>query len=370
MRLVFDARLMANQHSGLGRYTGSLLCALLNTKTCSSSEVFVLLHRENEWANNFFYHIVKRFSQNGYCTIEYVDSPPISLKQHLILYKKVNSLKPDLYFYPHFDLPLGISAKKVFVVHDVIPLVVSAYVQRFAFAKKIYFKKMLKHSIASADRCIAVSKTTRRDLLKIFGNRFAHKIEVVYEGPILPRLGESDSERECVMRHSPFLLYVGDRRPHKNIKRMLDIFVTLRDVFNYGGFLILVGPTKNYGFDVERYISNRKDILILGNVSDQELNYLYRNTSALIFISEYEGFGLPVIEAARFDRKMILSDGGALSEIAPPNACILERKLSVYDAAMKAAEYLFSNITIDNTEFNKRFSWENTSRTIFPEMYQ
>ena len=90
MKLVFDARVMANQFSGLGRYTGSLLDTLLTTMTNNSFEVIVLLHTRYDWDNNFHFNRVVNHVHAGRCSIIYVDAPPISLKQHLAVRMAVN----------------------------------------------------------------------------------------------------------------------------------------------------------------------------------------------------------------------------------------------------------------------------------------
>ncbi|TFH72264.1 glycosyltransferase family 1 protein [Gammaproteobacteria bacterium LSUCC0112] len=367
MKLIFDARPMAAQFSGLGRYTGSLLNALLSSQTDPDLEIVVLLHIRNDWDTNFHYHRLKDHQDGDRCSIEYVDALPISLRQHLTLGTKVNSISPDYYFYPHFDMPFGIKANSTFVIHDLIPLIVTGYVQNFSWAKRLYFREMIRYSIAHADCCIAVSETTRRDVLEVVGSRYANKISVAYEGSVLTC---SNSSEPIELINKPYLLYVGDRRPHKNLKRILDIFINLRDRYGYGGILVLVGSTQNYDFDVEGYILGRIDIVVLGNVSDVQLIDLYQSADSLIFLSEYEGFGLPVVEAARFGRKMILSDGGALAEIAPPNACIVNRELDVDTATKIVDQYLNTESSFDLTEFNTRFSWVKAAEIVFPYAYK
>ena len=369
MKIVFDARPMASQFSGLGRYTGSLLNALLDSYTNSSIEVIALLDSKHHWDDNLHFSSLTGYLKSGHCSVVYVDAPSISLKQHFAVSKEVNRIKPDYYFYPHFDLPFGIEAKTTFVIHDLIPLIVPGYVQSFAWAKRLYFKQMIKHGVMNAARCVAVSATTRKDVLDVVGDRFANKVDVVYEGPVLGSSSNVDHHNPSIAIDRPYLLYVGDRRPHKNLPRIVDLFIKLKDLHDYRGQLVLAGSKQNYGFDLDKYIEGRSDIKILGNVSDNQLIELYRSTDALIFLSEYEGFGLPVVEAARFGRKMILSDGGSLPEIAPTDACILERGLSIEVAAKRAAAYLALSSELQYAAYNERFSWELSARAIFPIAY-
>lgn len=369
MKLVFDARPMANQFSGLARYTGSLLDSLLSTATNDNVEFIVLLHSKYDWNVNFHFHKLTTYERSGRCSIVFADAPPISMRQHLSVRSVVNKLRPDHYFYPHFDLPFGIESKTTFVIHDLIPLIVPGYIQKLAWLKREYFRHMVKHSVEHSDRCIAVSNTTRDDIINVVGCQYADKVEVAYEGPVLVQSEHGGNSERTTVVEEPFLLYVGDRRPHKNLQRVLDLFIRLRDFHGYMGRLVLVGSTRNYGIDLDRIIEGRPDVLALGNVTDAQLQALYEKTDSLVFLSEYEGFGLPVVEAARFGRKMVLSDGGSLAEIAAPGACILNRTMPIDEASRRTAAYLTQNLPIDYTAYNARFSWEIAAKKIFPEAY-
>lgn len=368
MKLVFDARHIGQPFTGLGRYAASLLGALLDSADAPGLAVDVLLHRGPDWAGNFHFQALRRHIDAGRCQLRWVDVPPFTLRQHWALARAVNQGGGDLYFYPHFDPPLGVTLPTVFVVHDLIPLLVPGYVQRLAPAKRWYFRQMIRLAVRRAQRCIAVSETTRDDVLRLVGARLADKVSVAYEGPVLDR--SAAAAATAVPVDGPYLLYVGDRRPHKNLRRVIDLHAALQHDHGYGGRLLLVGSRQNHGFDVDAYLAGRPGVAVLGNVSDAELLALYARCDALVFLSAYEGFGLPVVEAAQFDRRTILSDGGALPEIAPPSALVLPRDLPVDAAAARAADYLTRPQTIDHTQFNARFSWERAARSIFPSAYR
>jgi len=369
VRVVFDARAIAIEFSGLARYTGCLLDTLLRTRTNLEVQILVLLDAGADYLTNQYYDMLLESERKGLCSIIYVSAPSISLRQHFKVARLVNKIRPDIYFYPHFDLPIGVKADSVFVVHDLIPLVVSGYVQRFSWVKKLYFRLLINLSLILAQRCIAVSETTKKDLLSFFGHRYLSKIETVYEASFLEDVPLLEVNPTGIPNHGKYLLYVGDRRPHKNLKRVLDVFIHLRDSHNYPGILVIVGSKKNYRFSVEEYVNARTDVKILGSVSDESLLELYKYTDSLLFLSDYEGFGLPVLEAARFHRRMILSDGGSLAEIAPPGACVISSKAPIDVACAKIHEYLDSNKPVDYTGFNERFSWLIAAKKIFPFAY-
>lgn len=370
MKLVFDARHMGQPFTGLGRYTASLLRALLDSADAPGLSVDVLLHQGPDWRGNLHYQDLHPRIQAGHCRLLWVDVPPFGLRQHWAMGKWVNDGNGDVYFYPHFDPPIGVSLPTVFVVHDLIPLLVPGYVQRLAPAKRWYFRQMIRLAARRAQRCIAVSETTRADVLRLVGPGLAGKVSVAYEGSVLGQADALPTAQTSLPVDGPYLLYVGDRRPHKNLRRVIDLHTALRQAHDYKGRLLLVGSRQNYGFDVDAYLAGRDDVEVMGNVSDADLLALYARCDALVFLSAYEGFGLPVVEAAQFNRRMILSDGGALPEIAPRNALILPRDLPIDDAAQRAADYLSKACPIDNAEFSARYSWEAAARAIFPFAYR
>jgi glycosyltransferase involved in cell wall biosynthesis len=367
-QLVFDARHMALPFTGLGRYTASLLRTLLHTKRRTDFRIDVLLHTNPDWTVSPYFAWLSQQEQLGNCGIHFIDAPPFSLRHHYLVSTWVNRRSPEAYFYPHFDPPIGLRVPTTFTVHDLLPLVVPGYIKRFVWFKKRYFAYMLKFAIRRAVKCFAVSESTRRDVIGLVGEAAAAKVEVVYEGPTLET---HNSNVTPLTEHTngSYLLYVGDRRPHKCLKRLLDIFYTLRRDHAFAGKLLLVGPTRSFGFDVDAYAHDRGDVIVLGNVSDDELSSLYANAEAVVLLSEYEGFGLPVVEAARFKAKVVVSDGGSLPEIAPPWALVVPRAQPRNTAAARLAQYLRAPQHINNAAYLERFSWEAASRKMFPTAY-
>lgn len=363
MKLIYDARPIALQYTGLGRYTASLLFALLDSPRRADLTIDVLIDRGCD-PNGMHSRALQPYLERGACRLHAVDAPPISFRQHVSVPRWVNRQGADRYFYPHFDMPLGIKIPSAFVVHDLIPLLVDGYVQSLGFAKKLYFRQMLRHHVAGAQTCYAVSATTRRDILEQVGERWADKVRVAYEGPVLT---DASGDIEPPPLNPPYLLYVGDRRPHKHLRRIVDIFKLLRDRHGYQGQLALAGSRRNFDFDLDAYIADRADIRVLGNVSDAELLALYAHTDALMFLSAYEGFGLPVVEAARFHRKIVVSDGGSLPEITPPGACQIPCSLATDAAAEQIAAYLADRTQPELSDYNRRYTWRRAVEAIFPE---
>jgi len=370
MRIVYDARMIDQPLSGLGRFTGELLLSLLESEIRSDVSLDVLAPAGVEGGDNPYLRLLAPHVDRGRCVVHYLPTAAISIEQQWAIPRFLRKLGGDLYFYPHFDVPSSVSIPFLFVVHDLIPLKVPGYVLRFEALKKHYYKSCVRRGLKKSRRCIVVSATTKDDMLKQFGGHWARKVQVSYEGSFLDPATVDHSLRARLGVEGAYLLYVGTRRPNKNIRFMLDIFAEMRARYGYRGELVMAGSMENFGFDVDRHARGIEGIRILGPVSDAELASLYAGMESLMFLSKYEGFGLPVIEAAKFRRRMILSDGGALPEIAPTSACIIPLASDVPAAAAMATVYLqTASGQVDLSTYGERFTWRSVARSIFLEAY-
>lgn len=167
-------------------------------------------------------------------------------------------------------------------------------------------------SIERADKIIAISETTKKDLLKYIETD-ENKIEVIYHG--------IDVKTPLVFEKIPnlpqnYLLYVGDRSGYKNFYLLLNTYERLSKKYP-DLHLVLTGGGLMASADLE--MINRlklKNKVHHYNVSDEQLNYLYQNTQLFIYPSLHEGFGLPILEAFKAQCPILLSDTDCFREIA------------------------------------------------------
>ncbi len=360
MYIIYDARHFEDYHSGLSRYSFSVLKELIREGSFYKLEI--VLNSNYDYADNpLFLQIKKMCNEN--IEFIYLDAPIFSFKHNVTVSKYVNSTDCDLYFYPHFDIPIFIKKKSIFVIHDLFPLVLDSYVLRLAFLKKIYFRLLIYiNLVKKTTQCIAVSKTTKKDIIRFFGARFQNKIEVFYEDSFSDFESESVDEKNFsnIINDEKYLFYIGGRRKHKNLKQMIDVFTILIEENLFNGIFVIAGSQKNFDFNLEEYAKDRKNIIVLDQVSDEELSLLYSKMESLFFLSKYEGFGLPIVEAAKHNKKIITSSLGACGEIAPSNSLKLDIEQDNYSLALSIAAYLNKEIKINNADFLKNFSWKNT----------
>ena len=354
-KVLFDGRHLVNRYSGLGRYSFKVFTALLKTER----EVVLILAEGDIFDSYLNESLTKLRSDFEFKTI-YTKYKPFTLANYLFFGASLREYRKYHYFYPHFDLTWFCWGASTFVVHDLFPLVVKDYIIRFSFLKKLAFRFLLYFSLLKKNsRCIAISNSTKSDIVTYYGKKWLSKIKVVYSASTI-ELPNSDSEAAS----NRFLFYIGDRRPHKNIPRMISIFSILRSKFDYSGDFIIAGSSKNYRENLDELIEKTSGVRFVGNIADSELVSFFRTSDALFFLSRYEGFGLPILEAAQQGCRVITSNVSAMPEVAPPGSLIVDLETSDEQIAEEIASYLDSKIN-SNSGFLKQFSWGNTVKHIF-----
>ena len=290
-----------------------------------------------------------------------IKSKLFSIKEHFELYKVFKKYDIDIFYSHHFASPL-LRTKKlkvINVIHDLIIL-------RFNDLSKmgyIYYYMMNFITMKRSDKIIANSETTKKDI-KYFFHRddakvvyhsyFKDKLKIINEN-ILSKLNIKKNE---------YFLFVSSLKPHKNYKRIIESFKKFNVDKNFK--LILVGQQyKNYRND-KNYL-NDNNIIDTNYISDEEVNGLYKNATALLFISLMEGFGYPILEAQYHKCPVITSNISSMPEIAGKGAIFIDPynidsiEKAMNDVCnMKIREKIISN-GIENL---KRFSWRKYTEEV------
>jgi glycosyltransferase involved in cell wall biosynthesis len=190
--------------------------------------------------------------------------------------------------------------------HDLSPLIEPSW---HPWPVRFYFRYLLPVRLRRVDQVIASSHSTRKDLLRLYRVP-ADRVTTVHLGPHPGSFPETGAKEN-------YLLSVGTLEPRKNLKRVIEAFIHLRqqrgDIVDR---LLVVGAKGWYYDDLFEMIQGHTDsIQFLGYVSNNELHRLYRRAKGLIYPSLYEGFGLPVLEALASGCPVVTSDRSSLPEI-------------------------------------------------------
>lgn len=218
--------------------------------------------------------------------------------------------------YRSFTFNSKIKCGKILTIHDLRPLVHPEWGRKYLFE---YFDGPIRKSAMEADIIISMSKYTKKEIIQYYGIP-ENKIKVVYSGIFSSRL--SNTSETNVMKKlaaQKFLLSVSGIDLNKNQNGLVKAFCLFKEKhLDYDIKLVLTGPARNDSqlqSALEQFVEAKKDIIYAGYVSDEELKWLYRNASAFIYPSFYEGFGLPILEAMSEGKAVICSNTTSMPEV-------------------------------------------------------
>ena len=222
---------------------------------------------------------------------------------------------------PNFTLLLFKFRRTAVILNDLIEFHVP---QKFSRLKMFYRTKLADPVTARrADTLITISKNSKQDIVK-FLHIPPEKIGVVCCGvdrEKFRRMPEEESARIFAEKGWPedFLLYAGTiDHPGKNAMSVIRAFERLKAKKKYDGKLILAGMPGSGYEKIERHVSRSKvkdDIILTGYVTDRELVALYSRCRVFCFLSLYEGFGIPPLEALSCGAQVIVSSTSSLPEV-------------------------------------------------------
>ncbi len=222
---------------------------------------------------------------------------PLSLADPLWLAFQVRRLRPRAYFSPGFNPPPACPVPFVFTIHDLIQIRFAGVVSP---AKRLYYECVVKPACRRAFRVLTVSEHSRLEILDWSGIP-EDRVVVVGNGVGHPFLPDGPRYEPGF----PYLLYVGNLRPHKNVGRLWEAFQGLRCPSLR---LVLAGPRFAPNFEGSR-------VRFVGNPTDEELARLYRGALLVVVPSLVEGFGLPALEAMACGTPVLASRAASLPEV-------------------------------------------------------
>jgi glycosyltransferase involved in cell wall biosynthesis len=318
-RIGIDARKL--QDFGIGTYVRNLVRSLAELPAGEPAVRYVLLVRPEDREQ------LADLPANFELVVE--SSPVYSARELVTLSWQLWRQHLDLYHATHYVLPAALSSRVVVTIHDIIHLLYPEFLpSRLAF---LYARRMIHRSLTRGDRIIAVSQNTRADLMQHFAVN-GKKIEVIYNGvEDLFRRPLPEDEIERWLRSlgitRPYLLFVGNPKPHKNLDTVVQAYARARQLAPFDAPLVCVGNRSGSEFKIRQraeHLGLGEQVRLLGHVAQEALPAIYQGATLFLYPTLYEGFGLPVIEAMASGVAVITSSTSALKEIAEGYAHLVD----------------------------------------------
>ena len=364
MKIAIDARMY--QESGIGRYIRNLI-----NKLDGKNEYFILLSKNdfhNLTFNKNFKKILADFSWYG-------------VTEQIKLPKLLNSLKVDLVHFPHFNVPIFLGrmpasfayqGKFIVTIHDLIhqhfQMRRSTTLNPITYKiKQLAYGAIFRNAINKSLKILVPSNYVKDLLIKEW-RVVEEKIVVTPEAvddkllAILPKVSKIKS---------PYIFYVGNAHPHKNVEGLIKAFLVLQK--KYQDLTLILSGSDHYFWQRIKKEFQQKNIIYTGAISDEELVTLYRNARCFVMPSFEEGFGIPLLEAMSCDCSVVSSNAGSLKEVGG-DACLYfdpgdkEDMVNKIDKVLND-EGLRKDLIEKGQKRVKQFSWEKLAQSTM-EVYQ
>ncbi|MEI6348895.1 MAG: glycosyltransferase family 1 protein [Bacteroidota bacterium] len=281
-------------------------------------------------------------------------------------------LKPDLFLSPDGYLSLLTKTKSLAVIHDIN---FEHYPKDLPWIIEKYYRFFFPRFAQKASRIATVSEFSKQDIVAEY-NINKSKIDVVYNGSNENYYPLTNSEKELTRakytQGKQFFVFVGALLPRKNLTNLFFAFEQFRQKTGHKTALVIVGEKKWWTSSIEQAYSNISDknsIIFTGRLDPIELNKVLSASVALTYVSYFEGFGIPIIEAFRCGTAVITSNVTSMPEVAG-DAAILVDPFSV-DEIAEALQLLIENQDYRDQLIQKgtiqlsKFSWDKSAELLW-----
>ena len=284
----------------------------------------------------------------------------------------LKKLKPDLFLSPDGYISLRTEIPQLAVIHDInfihrpqdLPLLTGSYFRYF-------FPKFAKKAKAIA----TVSEFSKKDISQTFSIDI-NKIDVVYNGANNRFSPVSELEKNQWKTEntnsSNYFVYVGSLHPRKNVDGLLLAFDDFKKTDKSGMKLMIIGEPMFKIQNIKKVFSKmtyKNDVIMKGRLNPEELRLAIGSSHALILVSHFEGFGIPVLEAMKCRVPVICSNTTSLPEVGGDAAILVDpdstNSISEAMSSLCNDNNLWEEIAEKGFKRAEIFSWDRTSRLLW-----
>ncbi len=369
MRIAINTRLLLrNQLEGMGWFTYEIAKRLVAQHP--EHQFFFLFDRKYDtrfmFGKNVKALIVPPMARHPilfYLWFEW--SLPFVLAKHKI----------DVFLSPDNFCSLRTKVPTVLVVHD---LAFQHFPAQIRKRELRYYLKFMPQYIKRADRIVTVSQFTKQDIMHTYGVA-NEKIAVACNGVRSHFRPLSDAEKVATQLEysagNPYFFYVGSVHPRKNVARLIAAFEQFKQTVPNEMKLLIAGRMAWKTSAVKAALddaTHKKDIVFLGYVADEKLPLLLGTARALIYVSLFEGFGVPILEAMHAEVPVIASNTSSMPEVAGDAAILVDPNSmeTIADALQKIYEdEALRKALIEKGKVQRtHYSWEKAADIVYENL--
>jgi len=286
--------------------------------------------------------------------------------------KVLKKHKPDLLLSPDGYIPLKSGIKTLAVFHD---LNFEHYPEDMPRSERYYYRKYFPRFAKLATRIATVSHYSKQDIMNQYGID-SEKIDVVYNGanesfaPLEPNIKKLVREKHTGGK--PYFIFIGALNPRKNLVNLLKAFDIFKETDRKGIQLLIVGEKMHKTNDIFHTYENmnyKADVNFSGRLNNLELHKALASALALTYVSYFEGFGIPIVEAFYTQTPVITSNITSMPEVAG-DAALLVDPFSPEDIASAlntiAQDDELRRSLIEKGDIRKNeFHWQKTADSLW-----
>jgi len=280
--------------------------------------------------------------------------------------------KADLFIGTDGYLSVSSKVKTLSVFHDIN---FEHYPEDLPVFNRLFYKHYFPIYARKAARIAAVSGFTKNDVVEKY-NIDPGKIDIVYNGVSDQFKQLSDTEildvRNKFSQGQPYFLFVGSLHQRKNISNMLKAFDAFKKSKSSPVKMVLAGAKRWWTDEMEttlQKMENKPDVIFTGRVSFEELCRITAGALAMTYVSTFEGFGIPIVEAMRSGVPVITSNVTSMPEIAGKAALLCDpfSVQSISDAMIRMADddQLRKKLIESGLIRQADFSWDKTAKQLW-----
>ena len=239
----------------------------------------------------------------------------------------LKKLQPDLFFSPDGYLSLSTPVKSMNVFHD---LNFEHYPDDLPYPERTFYRHYFPQYAHKAHRIATVSEFSKLDIIRQY-KVSPDKIDVVYNG-VNERYGPIPEPEKVMVRLKyteghPYFVFIGALHPRKNLTNLFKAFDLFRKDTGIGMKLMIIGQKKWWTKPIKEAYDSMQfshDVIFCGRLEPMELNRVISSATAMTYVSYFEGFGIPILEAFHCETPVITSNITSMPEVAGDAAILVD----------------------------------------------